>query len=39
MLLSLEVEDKEWFARLVRKAGGLYREDPDQGDGNRTLKR
>ena len=33
-LLTLEEEDREWFTRLVRKAGGLYREDPDQGDGN-----
>jgi hypothetical protein len=34
MLLTLEEEDREWFARLVRKAGGLYREEPDQADGN-----
>ena len=29
MLLNLEEEDREWFARLVRKAGGLYRGDED----------
>ena len=29
MLLSLDEEDKEWFARLVRKAGGIYRRDED----------
>ena len=34
MLLSLEAEDREWFTRLVRKAGGLYREDLDQADRN-----
>jgi hypothetical protein len=34
MLLTLEEEDREWLARLVRKAGGLYREEPDQADGN-----
>jgi hypothetical protein len=34
MLLTLEEEDREWIARLVRKAGGLYREEPDQADGN-----
>jgi hypothetical protein len=34
MLLNLEVEDREWFTRLVRQAGGLYREEPDQGDEN-----
>ena len=33
-LLSLEEEDNEWFTRLVRKAGGLYREDPDPADEN-----
>ena len=30
----MEGEDREWFARLVRKAGGLYRKDTDQADGN-----
>ena len=34
MLLTLEEEDREWITRLVRKAGGLYREEPDQADGN-----
>ena len=29
MLLNLEDEDREWFARLVKKAGGIYRGDEE----------
>ena len=29
MILNLDEEGREWFARLVRKTGGFYRYDED----------